>query len=216
MNDLRTFEENTVGMDYFVGDIHGCYDQLMCKLGDLGFNFETDRLFSVGDLIDRGEKNVECIELLEQPWFFAVRGNHDQFMIDYVERGQVATWVMNGGIWAYQLTEDELIDYYHILKDNTPLAMEIPYKGKKVGVIHANVTSGVWGDFDEQRDIWDRTRTRIPGVYNDIQGIDVVVVGHTVLGTPVWINNVFHIDTGCVFGYDLTIKSIEEVLNVDT
>lgn len=213
MEQLRKFEENTDGMDYFVGDLHGCYDALMEKLEVIGFNFETDRLFSVGDLIDRGEQSKECIKLLEEPWFFAVRGNHDQFMIDGVERGQTAVWIMNGGHWHYFLTQDELNDYYHILKDNTTIAMEIPYKGKNVGVVHANVTSGIWGNFNEERDMWDRSRARFNPCYNDVQGIDVVVVGHTVLRLPMWVNNVFHIDTGFVYGYDLTIKSIEEVLN---
>ena len=53
------------------------------------------------------------------------------------------------------------------------------------------------------------------GFYQDVQGIDLVVVGHTVLDFPQKINNVLHIDTGAVFDRKLTVMSIEEVLSYE-
>lgn len=49
---------------YVVGDLHGCYDLLMAELEKVEFNKETDLLISVGDLIDRGKQNLECLQLL--------------------------------------------------------------------------------------------------------------------------------------------------------
>ena len=60
-----------------VGDLHGCYDTFMKLLAKCDFNPETDLVVSVGDLIDRGTQNVECLKLLDEAWFFAVKGNHD-------------------------------------------------------------------------------------------------------------------------------------------
>ena len=214
---IRVLDENTKGVDYFVGDIHGCYDILMDTLYEVKFCPQKDRLICTGDLIDRGPDSVKCVELLKEPWFFSVRGNHDQFLLDGVSRGQVATWVMNGGMWHYYLSEDELKDLYHLIDTECTTAIRVPYKGKNVGVIHANVTSGIWGEFDDERDIWDRSRTRVSeGVFGDVKGIDLVVVGHTVVDFPQKINNVLHIDTGAVFdGRKLTVMSIEEVLSYE-
>ena len=60
-----------------VGDIHGCYDELMDLMQqvDLG---ERDRVVSVGDLITKGPKNREVLELfMTDPRFTTVIGNHD-------------------------------------------------------------------------------------------------------------------------------------------
>ncbi len=67
---------------WVVGDLHGCYTNLMNKLDTIGFDNKKDLLISVGDLVDRGAENVECLELITFPWFRAVRGNHEHMMID--------------------------------------------------------------------------------------------------------------------------------------
>ena len=41
---IKKLKKNTVGTDYFVGDIHGCYEQLMEALAQIKFNANTDRL----------------------------------------------------------------------------------------------------------------------------------------------------------------------------
>lgn len=211
--DIRHFTENTAGTDYFVGDLHGCYDLLIETLDNLRFCTGVDRLFCTGDLIDRGPDSVKCLGLLREPWFFSVRGNHDQFLLDGVGNGDKLMWTMNGGEWHYGHSASELQTMYDLVDKECPLAFEIPYKGYSVGVIHANVTRGTWGHFDGLRDIWDRNRVRvISGVIGDIKGIDVVVVGHNVVSKPKMVDNVLHIDTGAVFGNELTVLSIDEVL----
>ena len=49
--------QNTVGRDIAVGDIHGCFTELQRGLDTIGFDPCTDRLFSVGDLVDRGPES---------------------------------------------------------------------------------------------------------------------------------------------------------------
>ena len=61
-----------------VGDVHGCFDELMEMLNSLNFNAQEDVLISVGDLIDRGPKVKEVMDyVLSLPRFYAVRGNHE-------------------------------------------------------------------------------------------------------------------------------------------
>ena len=42
----------------------------MQALLNVDFDFEVDRVFSVGDLIDRGPDSLKCLELVLNKWFF--------------------------------------------------------------------------------------------------------------------------------------------------
>jgi bis(5'-nucleosyl)-tetraphosphatase (symmetrical) len=39
---------------YLIGDVHGCYDELIALLEQVEFNPETDTLWLTGDLVARG------------------------------------------------------------------------------------------------------------------------------------------------------------------
>ena len=74
---------NLDGRDFIVGDLHGCYNELMKLLKFVHFNIETDRVFCVGDLIHRGPYSIDCLNLLKKKnkqgnkWFYSTVGNHD-------------------------------------------------------------------------------------------------------------------------------------------
>lgn len=86
MNIIKRLKKNTVGTDYFVGDIHGCYDLLMNRLAEIKFDTKKDRLISVGDLVDRGPDSIKCLGLLNETWFHAVMGNHEEMMYSVLNR----------------------------------------------------------------------------------------------------------------------------------
>lgn len=44
----------------------------------INFNLDTDRIIHVGDLIAKGEKNIEVLEWMDIFNVQGVRGNHDQ------------------------------------------------------------------------------------------------------------------------------------------
>ena len=99
----KRYKSNNRGKDYVIGDLHGMYRLLFEKLKEIKFNPEMDRVFSVGDLIDRGPDSKKCAELIYEPWFHTVRGNHEDMMIKSLVDKDVNwkdTWVMNGGLWA--------------------------------------------------------------------------------------------------------------------
>jgi len=54
------YDRNNEGRDFVIGDLHGCYDELKDKLLDVNFNEEVDRVFSVGDLVDRGPESLNA------------------------------------------------------------------------------------------------------------------------------------------------------------
>jgi len=68
---------NACGRDFILGDLHGHRASLDTLLAHARFDFQKDRLFFVGDFTDRGPDNVECLQLISEPWLFPVLGNHD-------------------------------------------------------------------------------------------------------------------------------------------
>lgn len=99
-NLILTFPKNAKGRDFVVGDLHGTYSLLERFMEHVSFDTEKDRMFSVGDLVDRGPHSVDCFNLVFEPWFFAVRGNHEQMFYDAYFGGPTGKyWANNGGMW---------------------------------------------------------------------------------------------------------------------
>jgi bis(5'-nucleosyl)-tetraphosphatase (symmetrical) len=65
--------------DYAIGDIQGCHDQLMRLLDKIQFNEHQDRLWCVGDLVNRGAQSLEVLRFLSRlkPSPMITLGNHD-------------------------------------------------------------------------------------------------------------------------------------------
>lgn len=64
---------------YAVGDIQGCYDELRHLLDQVAFAPETDRLWCVGDMINRGPQSLDTLRFLRSlgSAYTGVLGNHD-------------------------------------------------------------------------------------------------------------------------------------------
>ncbi len=65
--------------NYFVGDIQGCYDELMQLLSKVDFNPSQDQLWAVGDLVARGSGSLPTLKYFQQLDGAAnvSLGNHD-------------------------------------------------------------------------------------------------------------------------------------------
>lgn len=68
---------------YAVGDLQGCLQPLKCLLADVAFDPSTDRLWLVGDLINRGPESLDCLRFLYQmrDVIDCVLGNHDLHLL---------------------------------------------------------------------------------------------------------------------------------------
>lgn len=66
---------------YVIGDLQGCYDELIELLDEIEYDPKQDHLWFVGDLVNRGPKSLECLrfvkQLSDQGKADTVLGNHD-------------------------------------------------------------------------------------------------------------------------------------------
>lgn len=136
---VARFKPNTLGRDIAVGDIHGCFTKLKKSLERIRFNPSKDRLFSVGDLVDRGPESHQVLDWLDLPWFHAICGNHEQLTWRRAI-GQAIQEVdhrVHGGLWLDDCTPDEQSLIAQRLQA-LPLAMEIETPLGLVGMVHAD------------------------------------------------------------------------------
>lgn len=211
MNKIQRFEINTTGRDFAVGDVHGHFTRLQAALDAAGFDPAVDRLFSVGDLVDRGPESLDADDwLLRKPWFHAIRGNHEQMAIESYEGGkgsrQCSLHFINGGAWFYALSSIEQGRYSSIFSD-LPLLIEVQTATGRVGLVHADCPCKSWPELVDAIELgnseadhlaaicqWSRHRLQ----YQDrsvVEGVRAVVAGHTPLRQVAVLGNVYHIDT---------------------
>ena len=131
MTLLKTFAPNTLGRDFVIGDLHGRLDLFNLALAHVGFDPKLDRVFSVGDLVDRGRDSFGCLKLLSEPWFHACKGNHEDLTVLGLSNpplhGQL--WRMNGGGWDLGLLPQERAELQELVKRAEDLPLVITVEG---------------------------------------------------------------------------------------
>lgn len=200
-----------MGRDFVVGDIHGTFRVLETALDRVGFDESRDRLFSVGDLIDRGPASEEALTWLKRTWFHACRGNHEQMLLDAVrDPGQQPLWMMNGGSWWLDVPQARRDDFAEACRE-LPFALEIDTARGPVGIVHADLPRGhTWDDLVvalarsdrrvETAALWSRTHIREGApVPNAGERIREIYCGHTVIERPRTRGKITWIDTGACY-----------------
>ncbi|WP_454863074.1 metallophosphoesterase [Pseudomonas hormoni] len=210
---VHSFRANKTGRDFVVGDIHGQFDTLRTLMSQVQFDTDNDRLFAVGDLVDRGAQSEQVVDWLGKSWFHSVRGNHEQMVIDCtVSGGDIGRHMRNGGEWFYKLSTFAQLKIVTALKA-LPVAIELELSnGEQIGIIHAEV------DDDWRDDVAALTGLRGEAAFMDakktalysrlkfqtqnktiIKGMHKVFVGHTTVANVTEMGNTIYMDTGCSF-----------------
>jgi serine/threonine protein phosphatase 1 len=81
---------------YVMGDIHGEFESLKQCLVKSNFHYSMDTLIQLGDVVDGGKNAFECVEeLLKIKNLIAIKGNHEDWLLDFIRTG------FNPSAWAY-------------------------------------------------------------------------------------------------------------------
>ena len=131
---------NLTGREFVVGDVHGCFRTLERVLEAVRFDPAADRLFSVGDLINRGPHSMEAIEWLTDGRIHAaVLGNHESTMLEHLCRGRDSVYEE----WQRWTPDDDVPRWIAAL-GAMPIAITVATTHGDVGLIHAGPVSRNW------------------------------------------------------------------------
>ena len=209
-----------------IGDIHGCYEELVALLQALGYIEESGlwrhpagrKPVFVGDLVDRGPDTPGVLrtvmKLVEAGLGWCVPGNHDIKLMKWLNGKNVqAKHGLQESIDQLQRETpefresvkkfiDRLISHY-VFDDGQLVVAHAGLKeemqGRGSGAVREFCLYGeTTGEIDE---------FGLPVRLNwaaDYKGKAQVVYGHTPVPEAEWLNRTIDIDTGCVFGGRLT------------
>lgn len=224
-------------MVYAVSDIHGCYDKYVRLLDRLNLS-ETDSLYILGDIVDRGEGGVRILlDLAQRKNIFSCRGNHDHGALAFLRSVRFSKdgydtagfmdafrlWLSDGGNTTYQeflsidgTKQHEVLTYLNSM----PLFEELTINGQSFFLAHTVPTKEKMLQMDHCSlfDFITGTPEYEQTYFND----KIIVSGHTPTGFidseytgKIWKgNNHIAIDCGAVFGNPLgciCLDTMEEI-----
>ena len=227
---LFTDRRGEAGPFDIIGDVHGCLDELAALLGQLGYvpgngawcHPEGRRAIFLGDLVDRGPDSPGVLRLVMDMvaagTALAVQGNHDHklhrklFGRDVsVTHGLAETLAqlealpdaVRGPFTAESLAFLDGLRSHYWLDGGKLVVAHAGLKAEMHGRGSAAVRSfALYGETTGETDVFG-----LPVRYEwsrDYRGEAAVVYGHTPVPAPEWVNRTLCIDTGCVFGGQLT------------
>lgn len=203
---------------YAIGDIHGCYKELIELLdliyADIGEN--DAKIIFLGDYVDRGPDSALVVDHLNKLRlseiknieYIFLKGNHEDMLIKAVlepsNRDDYDMFWFNGGTSTKRSYDDNNFifkdhkDFYYSLKRY--------YRHEDFVFVHAGLSPSktfemaVEEGFSWMNDdplLWSRSWVDYDGEFPD----NVFVVhGHTPVAQVTFNKNQINIDTGCVFG----------------
>lgn len=192
-----------------IGDIHGCYDELVLLLEKADFA-PDDRVVAVGDLIVKGRRNREVLDLFScDRRFSSVIGNHDLAILSFW-RGQPLTLKRSQERTRAELepTKEKYLTYLASL----PFMIDLG----EFAVVHAGVRPGIdlWdqipADLVELRTLGpDRTSRDGTPWFDVYDGEKTILFGHWPSPLPRRAKRAIGLDTGCVYGNSLSAYILE-------
>ena len=209
-----------------IGDVHGCHAELLSLLDRLGYDTAADpiahpegrRAVFLGDLVDRGPAVAEVLDvamsMVAAGSALCVAGNHENKLrralagrnvkVTHGLAESLEQLQRRGPKFSEHVAEfiDSLISHYVLDGGRLVVAhagLPERYHGRSSGRVR---DLALYGDTDGETDEFG-----LPVRYKwaeDYRGEAAVVYGHTPVPVAAWLNNTICVDTGVVFGGELT------------
>jgi protein phosphatase len=226
-----------------IGDIHGCYAELVELLTALDYHVAADgftvtppparRALFLGDLVDRGPDTPGVLRLVmamvRAGTALCVPGNHEARLLRKLRgknvnlhHGLAETMAQLGLLPEAERESfqrevaafiDKLVSHL-VLDDGKLVVAHAGMKSELQGRGSGTVRQfALYGETTGETDSFGFPE-RVDWA-RDYRGKPLVVYGHTPVPTAQWVNNTICIDTGCVFGGALTALRYPERELVD-
>jgi serine/threonine protein phosphatase 1 len=183
-----------------IGDLHGCHDEALALLDRLAVT-ENDRVIFAGDLVDRGPKPRECVELAMK--HECILGNHEEKHLQSSRHHEETRKELREEHYAYfrklpkyiRIAECNAVIVHAGVMPNVAIEAQDPYH-----LLHAQCVKP-----PERKSYWPSKAPRTHTFWtNHWRGPERVIFGHTVVDKPLVMPFAVGIDTGCVYGGALT------------
>lgn len=199
----------------FVGDVHGCFDELKELYDNCAFPDKETVVVYVGDLVYKGPKTLDVIRFVRETGSFSVRGNHEQSILTEILHKRRNEPVRDKRRVVYDLTQED-----EEFLESLPFTINIP--SLNVLVVHGGLLPGV--PLKEQDPLgMIFIRNYNPEKFQGTARIDEgfawasvwsgpehVVFGHDARRGLQLYAHATGIDTGCVYGNKLTGILVED------
>ncbi len=204
----------------FIGDVHGCFEELMDLLDKVKYSYSKDRLYFVGDLINKGPYSKKVLEFVYNSKSKVVIGNHELGLIQLYE---------SKGNWGGSTLDHVLLSLGKQAKFWVKWMKQLPsfIEGDDFILVHAGLIPDKKPK-EKDREILARIRTwdgkgkdlnnvKHPPWYNLYQGKKKVIFGHWAKKGLIREGNCIGLDSGCCYGRKLTayILDTDEIVQVD-
>jgi bis(5'-nucleosyl)-tetraphosphatase (symmetrical) len=196
----------------FIGDVHGCIQELDDLLGKLDYAPDRDRLFFVGDLIGKGLNSYEVYQRYKETGGQAVLGNHEWHLLERHDHDLEQTPY-------YIILRDAFGDRFEAFIDDLrswPLYIE----EEDFMLVHAGLVPGrhprkCTGEELTMIRTWDGKgkdlqNPKNPAWFDLYKEDKLVVFGHWAALEGVERPNAIGLDTGCVYGKKLSALVLPE------
>ena len=190
----------------FIGDIHGCYDEL-ADLLDRVAPSDRDVVVSCGDIVRKGPAVERCLDLWRERGYLAVLGNNELRVLRYGPLRRMFS--IRGDLLDYIRTWPLMIDFE---RENISAVHGgvLPGTDVSASTIHAQRTvvyrlRYVRKDRDAWRMVPKGQQREGDKLWAEVwRGNRTILYGHTPLRAPRFDKKAIGLDTGCVYGGMLT------------
>ena len=202
---------------FFVGDIHGCYEEFLSLLEKAQYSPQKHRLILVGDVINRGPFSFEMLKWIKSNKVEVVLGNHEFVFLKEVKKGVLrdsfktlkeqmagdfSSWVKWIQTWPLYIEEEDFIVIHAgLVPGEHPSASNPNY------LLHIRNWDAVKGipvvRAKDKKQIEIQDKSFLPW-YEFYKGKKTVIYGHWAMQGLMLRENTIGLDTGCVYGEHLS------------
>ena len=189
----------------YIGDVHGCADELEKILDAFGYVRGSDTLYQTGDIINKGPDMMRAMKIVEDCGILTVRGNHEEHLIRMMQTPE-SYWTEKQRKRFKALSLEEW-NYIRDTVKTWPLWRDTPH----ALLVHAGLEPGKSHLEDMNPEVLLSIRYwNDKPWYEQVQWDKLVIFGHWAKQGFVHVPGFIGLDSGCVYGKSLTAWCPEE------